>query len=160
MRRILLEEVFVNADGPLSFVEIKAHFQDAHRSALAAYLSHLHRRGVLKREGRPRHYLYSLTDEAKADLQPDEAKADLQREKRIVDRRLNKRSVARSIRVAREPRTGEWSKALQPYWPAVQTKITNANLAPVLGLPWEGEEELPPVIGERYADVMLGIGQE
>lgn len=149
MRRKLLEEVFVNADRPLSFVEIKAHFQEVNRTALAAYLSHLHRHGVLKREGKPRHYRYCMTDASRAEQQ---------REKCGADRTRRKASVERSIRVAREPRPGEWSTVPQPDWPAPIT--VNGNLAPALGLPWQDEEELPPVIGERYADVMFGIGQE
>lgn len=141
--RPIIYQVLLDASEPLTFARIKVHFDPPKWAAVGAMLYEMHNRGVLERTGQQRHYAYTLTDETRARLAAAGSN-DLRR-------------VPRKPATTVERKASVTAPANHPNWPAPNP---TAALTPSVGLPWDGEEELPPVIGERYADVMHRIGHE
>lgn len=141
--RPTIYQALLDATEPLTFARIKVYFDQPKWAAVAAMLYEMHNRGILERTGQMRHYAYRLTDETRARLS-EAGTNDLRR-------------LPRKPATIVERKPSPTSPAIQPAWPAPNPA---ANLKTSVGLPWNGEEELPPVIGERYADVMHRIGHE
>lgn len=143
LRQIIYEQL-LKADQPMTYGHLKVHFEPAAWRKVAASLTSLHNSGLLVRSGTSRKYAYKLSDEFRERL--------LRRENGAATRLRRKPTNA----VERNPhRIGN---APQPIWPA---EPTTSDIKPSLGtICGEDEEDLPPVIGERYADVMHRIGLE
>ena len=91
--------------------------------------------GRLIRTGESGRYAYQLSESLQAFVDANGAHAVM-------------RGIANQ-RVCGEPPHA----ALQPTWPAMHR---SEPLRPAIRvpLPWEGEEELPPCVGERYRDAL------
>jgi hypothetical protein len=141
--RPIIFRLLLDSPDPLSFPLIKLHFQKRDWSAVGKGLHEMHDRGLLERTGEQRHYRYALTPESR---------------QRLIDAgtlKLRRHPRKRTTHVEHKRATS--APALQPCWPA---STPGAQLTPSVGLPWADEDELPPVIGERYVDVMHQIGHE
>ena len=143
LRQIIYEQL-LNAEQPMTYGQLKFNFEPAAWRKVAASLTSLHNSALLVRSGTSRRYAYRLSDEFRERL--------LRRENGAATRLRRKPTNA----VERNPhRVGN---APQPVWPA---EPATSDIKPSLGtICCEDEEELPPVIGERYTDVMQRIGLE
>jgi hypothetical protein len=134
---------------PVTASELRAYFQPEDSKSVHVILHSMFERGLLFRCGQPRSYAYALTDDYRLHLLEKAAGKPT---------RLRRRSVAaQEARQARLQAHREAAPSLAPDWPAMRA---DQPLSPVIGQPWRDEEDLPPVIGERYADVMHRIGLE
>lgn len=141
--RPVIYQILLEAKEPLAFADIKAAFGKEKWPNVGAVLCQLQSIGAIERKGEPRQYTYRLTDETRARLTAAGSN-DL--------RKVPMHPVIRA-----ERKDGNCGCASQPDWPAPNP---SADLRPLVSIPWKDEQELPPVIGERYADVMHRIGHE
>lgn len=137
-------EQLLRAEQPMTYGLLKLHFEPADWQKVAATLTSLHNSGLLVRSGTSRRYAYRLSDEFRERL--------LRRENGAATR------LRRKPTNAVERNSHRIGNAPQPVWPA---EPAGSDIKPSLGtICGEGEEELAPVIGERYVDVMHRIGLE